>query len=503
LSDDKISSPDEFSMKKRSRVREAISLQFFDDLHPFAKSADCGTIGLVKRQRCLLVLTLLSLVVGVLRPAPADAFGERLVLAFYYAWFDQTTWEMGLPDQPVEPYTSSDPAAIERHVRQAQQAGIDAFVQSWYGPQVENNQTEPNFATLLDVAAGHGFAAAVDFEVTSPFFESQADVVAGLEHLLAVHAHHPAYLHVGGRPVVFFWRQNRFPVETWYDIRDRVDPDRSSIWIMEGVDLSYLGPFDGTHLYSVAWDAEPGATLRRWGERIRQWNAEHGSVKYWVATVMPGYNDLVTGRSDAFVRDRAGGAYYRDCWEGAIQSDADWVVITSFNEWLEGSQIEPSQAYGDQYLDLTQELGAVYRASEPLPPGVPEEPIITNPTEAPAPAAVNVVTVSPQATPSPAATPTVALPSPTASPMSTSTPTVAPSPTVLPMPTETGSPSATASPTPVPLATPIPLPTPLPTPPPPLERVAVAVLNNLGLVAAGAAVALTLGMALRRRWNGM
>jgi len=260
--------------------------------------------------------------------------GERLVLAFYYAWFDMTTWQKPLSDQPAQPYTSTDPAAIARHVAWAQQAGIDALVQSWYGPQVENNQTETNFATLLDVSAQHGFAAAIDFETTSPFINSEADVVAALQYLLTVHALHPAYLRVGGRPVIFFWRQNPYPVESWYNIRSQVDPQHTSIWIMEGVDLDYLGPFDGTHLYSVAWDPQPGATLRRWGDRVRQWNADHGSVKYWVATVMPGYNDLVTGRDDAFVRERADGAYYRDCWEGAIQSGADMVLWQPVNRIL-------------------------------------------------------------------------------------------------------------------------------------------------------------------------
>ncbi|HIQ02622.1 MAG TPA: hypothetical protein EYH30_10990, partial [Anaerolineales bacterium] len=323
---------------------------------------------------CLL-LALLFLTTGV--ATPAEALGERLVLAFYYAWYDEAAWQKPLPDRPVQGYVSSDPAAIERHVLWARQAGIDGFVQSWYGPQRENNQTEANFALLLDIAARHGFTAAVDFEATSPFIHSEADVVAALRHLLTVHARHPAYLRVGGRPVVFFWRQERYPVATWASIRTQVDPDRTAIWIMEGVDLDYLEVFDGDHLYSVAWDPEPEGTLVRWGQRVRDWGGGRGVSRYWVATVMPGYDDRVTGRPDAFVRDRAGGAYYRRCWEGAIQSGADWVVITSFNEWMEGSQIEPSEGYGELYLDLTRELGDRYRAGELLPPTVVIVPTAT------------------------------------------------------------------------------------------------------------------------------
>jgi hypothetical protein len=434
------------------------------------------------RVPCLLLASL-SLVAVVTPPGPVDAAGERLVLAFYYAWYDMSTWQKPLSDQPTQPYMSADPAAIERHVVWARQAGIDAFVQSWYGPQAENNQTEANFAALLDIAARHGFAAAVDLEVSSPFIQSEQQVVAALQHLLAVHAAHPAYLRVDGRPVVFFWHQDRYSVPSWQAIRDQVDPQRGSIWIAEGVDLDYLGPFDGNHLYSVAWDAEPEGTLTRWGQRIREWSVD-GGFKFWVATVMPGYDDRATGRSEAFVRERADGVYYRRCWDGAVASGADWVLVTSFNEWMEGTQIEPSTSYGDFYLNLTRELGDAYRASEPPATEVPP-PATVSPTDTPLP--------------SPAASPTL-LPTPTTLPTSTATPTTVPTATEtpLPTPTSTSTPVPTAPPTATPTVAPTPGPSPTPTAP---ERVLAEAGEHPELVLAGF-VLLLLAAALARFRRG-
>ena len=37
-------------------------------------------------------------------------------------------------------------------------------------------------------------------------------------------------------------------------------------------------------------------------------------------------------------------------------------MITSFNEWLEGHQIEPSTSYGTLFLDLTRELAGRFKA---------------------------------------------------------------------------------------------------------------------------------------------
>jgi len=279
------------------------------------------------------------------------------VLAFYDAWFDENTWTSGqAADTPSLPYRSADPATIERHVSQAADAGISAFVQSWYGPQVENNQTESNFRLLLDAAVQRSFQAAVDVEVMGPLFPDRASVQAALATLMATHIHHPAYLRYQGKPVIFFWRQGRFSPAEWAAIRGAVDPNHTTTWIAEGVDLSYQDVFDGHHLYSIAWAADPQAELKKWPSRIQKIEDSLGADRLWVATVMPGYNDLNLGRTDSFARPRNNGDFYRQSWQAAQAANPDMVIITSYNEWLEGTQIEPSATYGEFYLDLTRQL---------------------------------------------------------------------------------------------------------------------------------------------------
>ncbi len=399
------------------------------------------------------VLLLGALVLGVGMPK-AHAQNKRLVLAFYYAWFDQATWSSGqTADQPAQPYDSRDRATIQRHVAQARSAGIDALVQSWYGPSGGvNNMTEFNFATLLDVSAQSDFRAAVDFEVTSPFFSTAGDVQGALATLLSGHARHPAYLRVNGKPVVFFWRQQRFSVDDWTAIRNQVDPNRASIWIAEGTDPSYLRVFDGIHWYSVAWSADPVSSLVNYAAKVRKTAEDLGGFRYWVSPAMPGYDDRKLRGAGGLVRPRDNGNYFRATFAGANQSGADWVIVTSFNEWPEGSQIEPSVAYGESYLNLTRELAAAYRAGMVVAPAAasmssPTAATVGTPAANPqALQAMSAGTTDPTLMPSVTATPT---PSPTWTATSASTPTPTPTASATPWPTLT--PGETSFPTQTPM----------------------------------------------------
>jgi LysM repeat protein len=306
-------------------------------------------------------------------PPATSSSGERPVVAFYYAWFGLDQWAPGkVPDIPAVNYASKDRSTIVRHVEQAQGAGIDAFAVAWYGPSVHNNQTETNFRTMLEVARERGFRCSVDFETRSPFYGSQADVVAALRYLVNNHAAHPAFFRYEGKPLIFFWAvrdvftgPGQSAVDAWASIRQQVDPQHNTLWIADGADVAFLRVFDGHHLYNITWNppASVHNTLSKWGNNVRNYGSDRGTRKLWVATVMPGYNDLFTNdRSGRFSHDRRNGAYYRETWQAAMDSAPDLIVITSFNEWLEGTQIEPSVSYGNLYLDLTAELSSVFKS---------------------------------------------------------------------------------------------------------------------------------------------
>ncbi len=57
-------------------------------------------------------------------------------------------------------------------------------------------------------------------------------------------------------------------------------------------------------------------------------------------SVGPGY-EASRATGDSRFKPRRDGATYDGMWKSAIRSGADEITITSYNEWHEGTQIEP------------------------------------------------------------------------------------------------------------------------------------------------------------------
>src|SRR5512133_3936838 len=91
----------------------------------------------MKKWLSLIVLAVLVLPIfpGTSNPQPVHAQSGPMVLAYYYGWFNMGQWSgPEMIDRPAEPYDSADRGAMSRQIGQAQSAGIDGFVMSWFGP---------------------------------------------------------------------------------------------------------------------------------------------------------------------------------------------------------------------------------------------------------------------------------------------------------------------------------------------------------------------------------
>jgi hypothetical protein len=275
---------------------------------------------------------------------------------------------------------------IARHIGQAQAAGLDGFAVHWLAP---GDRTDANFGQVLNQSP-EGFNSTVTFLYHILPGANQQGVVDALHYVINGYGGHSRFFRAGGKPVIMFSDMYRVPdasgarptsdqdvataVARWTEIRQAVDPGHNTWWIAEGLKPDYLTVFDGLYVYKIDHACCPGtfASAPRWAGWVRDREQQIGQTKLWVGTVMPGWNDLNSAQahcadlrvsSAPFARDRADGAYYAQTWEAVLPTQPDFVVLHSFNEWVEGSHIEPSTHFGDLYLQLTAQWVARFKSS--------------------------------------------------------------------------------------------------------------------------------------------
>lgn len=306
---------------------------------------------------------------------------ERHVWAFYLSfWAGEATWDWNdsvLTDYPlIGRYNSKMPDVAATHIAQAQGAGIDAFVVSWFGLQ-ENVTTTPAFLNLLHRAEEMDFQIAAAVDVFNPAFNRNAnDMLESLLWLRNDAISSSAYLRYEGKPVVVFAFQDLagWDSQTWFDIRNQVDPNREMLWIAEGLSACclYNGAMDGMYAFNMAWAS--GNTAFYLAERNLIF--QRGGSMY-IPSIAPGWDEDTIAAIEnrprpTSRRARADGAFLANAWEAALQTESSIIMVVSWNEFMENSHIEPSVLYGTQSLDILRPL--ITRWTGQLPQIVAESP---------------------------------------------------------------------------------------------------------------------------------
>jgi glycoprotein endo-alpha-1,2-mannosidase len=282
--------------------------------------------------RRLLVVGLAWACIGM--PAAARA---GTVSIFYYPWYGTVShdgawqhWDQNRHRPPNDvysrfypargPYSSADPSVVDQQMAEIAAAGVDEVITSWWG---RGSTEDTRLPLVLAALRRHHLQAAVHLEPYDG--RSPASVVLDLKYLASL-----------GVRDVYVYHPRDFAAADWAAMRPQLP---TSLRLFAGTQLvgfAAAGSFDGFYTYDfMSYDG---------GKFTRLCAQAHAVHLLCAPSVGPGYDGVRAGEA-AVLSVRSGrrdGVTYDNLWTAALAAKPDIVTITSYNEWGEGTQIEPA-----------------------------------------------------------------------------------------------------------------------------------------------------------------
>jgi hypothetical protein len=189
-------------------------------------------------------------------------------------------------------------------------------------------------------------------------------MIEHFDYLADHYFNQPGYLRIDGRPVVLFYvvRDMTNGAPYFKLLRERMQKRKLELYLIadvlwwsdpEKIDWPFLQQyFQALTGYNMYDPSRAGtnflAEIRGQMENTKRLAAPRGLTV--LPTVMAGYDDRAL---------RGGNRSSLSFWDLATRHVGDGqrlLLINSFNEWHEGTEIEPSMEWNDAYLSLTREL---------------------------------------------------------------------------------------------------------------------------------------------------
>ncbi|HEX6972521.1 MAG TPA: DUF5010 domain-containing protein [Limnochordia bacterium] len=310
---------------------------------------------------------------------------DRLVGTYYFYWYDTHSGAHlvdpdgtdALQDHPatMAGFSWREVAWHERELRDMAAAGIDFVLPVYWGSHQEGEWAYGGLEVLV-AALERLERTKIAAPKVGMFFDTSAlqQVAGGPIDLTTDWGKRTFYRMIrdfySAIPPRFWAAIDRRPIVFLYSAAFAARYDAS---LLEYVKASFRADFGGLEPYVVAevsWQL-PADARYRWGAALS------GPALLDVVSVGPGYNDsAVPGRTTP-IRDREGGRFYRLAWSRAlawlarVQTQPQIIVVETWNEFHEGTDIASSREYGRQYIEMTAAFVERFKAGRMIapPPG--------------------------------------------------------------------------------------------------------------------------------------
>jgi hypothetical protein len=258
---------------------------------------------------------------------------------FYYPWFPHAWTQGGVyPYTNYEPslgyYDGGDSANIRKHLAAMQYGGIEMGIASWWGV---GEHTDKRIPALLSASAGTGFRWSLYYEDEGFGNPSVEQLRADLTYIRDNYASDPSYARIDGKFVVFVYNA------------DDSDCAVSTRWKQANTVGAY-----------VVLKVLPG--YKTCSNQPQSWHQYAPAV---ASDSQAGYSYAISPgfwQKDRSVRLERNLSRWQQNVRDMVASGASWQLVTTFNEWGEGTSVESatewenSSGYG-AYLEALHRDG--------------------------------------------------------------------------------------------------------------------------------------------------
>jgi hypothetical protein len=282
----------------------------------------------------------------------------------------------------IGPYDSADPAVLEYHVLLMKLAGIDGVIVDWYGMDNYNDYAVNNERTLdlfnYTRKAGLDFSlcyedATLQQEVKGGFIKAADAVAHAQETMLYAQSNFfndRSFLRWKNSPVLLnFGPQYFHSGAEWASAFSVLAPSNHPAFFTEDnrVEPAGAGAFDWPPMWmsraAPQSPAQPLLSDAMAADYLTAFEAKAGRWPAFVSSAFPRFRDIYAqaGVSTSFgFLDDQNGATFQKTLARAMTNDSAFVQVVTWNDFGEGTVVEPTVQFGYRDLAAIQDLRRQY-----------------------------------------------------------------------------------------------------------------------------------------------
>lgn len=270
------------------------------------------------------------------------------------------------------PYDSADPKILEYQVLLMKLSGIDGVIVDWYGIENFWDYGLLNRATgrLFEAIEKAGLKFAICYEdqtlkhmIDNHHLKKEEDQ-AHLQQVMAYMQENwfgsEAYLKQDGKPLLFTFGPQYFKSgDAWVKAFETLDTQP----VFVTLDNPLVPGSVAAYPWPPMWASKSGVLshdvlksyLDDFYDKAERW-------PYKVGGAFPGFKDIYkeakVSQGYGYL-DALDGATFRYTLQTALDQPLDAIQIVTWNDYGEGTNIEPTLEYGYKYLEMMQEVRSV------------------------------------------------------------------------------------------------------------------------------------------------